>query len=293
MFKQQISPRSVHPYQTTVVPRSEQQLVSAAQQRAKFPWAEDINPSVYQPGGTDSSNSDNLYQLPQYYNGTMREYGPPSPEYQAPYASGNTWHHSFRKTNRPHTRVSEGLTFPHCASAFSLPLCDVDQRTQIPSRALSSPVPSMSPEVAIYGACGGHCPGFEYVCYYILQVLFVVGVLTGISLCIAGIVLRRTNRNGDLGVLVYIGCLAACVCAVLLGVQGRVRREIRQRKLRANTHIAMQPIAEAPAPACQLLTSTMPMSATLPRGQIYRPTTTVYQEEDVTGVPWWRREPQD
>lgn len=32
-----------------------------------------------------------------------------------------------------------------------------------------------------------------------------VGVLTGISLCIAGIVLRRTNRNGDLGVLVYIG----------------------------------------------------------------------------------------
>lgn len=35
--------------------------------------------------------------------------------------------------------------------------------------------------------------------------IFVVGILTGISLCIAGIVLRRTNRNGDLGVLVYIG----------------------------------------------------------------------------------------
>lgn len=40
---------------------------------------------------------------------------------------------------------------------------------------------------------------------FLFQVIFVVGILTGISLCIAGIVLRRTNRNGDLGVLVYIG----------------------------------------------------------------------------------------
>lgn len=42
------------------------------------------------------------------------------------------------------------------------------------------------------------------------QVIFVVGILTGISLCIAGIVLRRTNRNGDLGVLVYIGKSPTC-----------------------------------------------------------------------------------
>lgn len=43
------------------------------------------------------------------------------------------------------------------------------------------------------------------ICIVYFQVIFVVGILTGISLCIAGIVLRRTNRNGDLGVLVYIG----------------------------------------------------------------------------------------
>lgn len=61
MFKQQLSPRSVHPYQTTVVPISEQQFASAAQQRAKFPWAE--NAPVYHVAGTDSSTSDNAYHV--------------------------------------------------------------------------------------------------------------------------------------------------------------------------------------------------------------------------------------
>ncbi|XP_053607527.1 uncharacterized protein LOC128673598 [Plodia interpunctella] len=284
MFKQQLSPRSVHPYQTTVVPRSEQQLSNAAHQRMKFPWAEDINAPVYQVTGTDSSTSDNAYQMPQCYNGTtMREYGPPSPVYQYPYGGG-TWR-NYKKVDNSPMAVPETYTFPPCASAFSLPICDVDLHTQAASR---SPIPSsVSPEVPIIGACGGHCPGFEYVCYYILQVIFVVGILTGISLCIAGIVLRRTNRNGDLGVLVYIGCLSSCVCAVLLGVQCCVRREIRQRKLRNNMHIPMQAIQEPPATACPLLTSTLPHS------QVYRPTLNMSGEEDVTGVPWWRRVNRD
>ncbi|XP_059047152.1 uncharacterized protein LOC131842592 [Achroia grisella] len=279
MFKQQLSPRSVHPYQTTVVPRSEQQFTSAAQQRAKYPWAEDINVPVYQVTGTDSSTSDNPYHVPQYYNGTLRNYGPPSPVYQSPYG-GNTW----RKYKKGETiqHASDTYTFPQCASAFSLPLYDVEPQTAV-SRSPIPPVPSVSPEVPIIGACGGHCPGFEYVCYYILQVIFVVGILTGISLCIAGIVLRRTNRNGDLGVLVYIGCLSSCVCAVLLGVQCCVRREIKQRKVRANMHIPMQSIQEPPATSCPLLASTLPHS------QVYRPTVNICAEEDVTGVPWWRR----
>lgn len=66
-------------------------------------------------------------------------------------------------------------------------------------------------------------------CTFLLQIIFVIGILTGISLCIAGSVLRRSNRGGDLGVLVYIGCLAAMVCAVLLGVQCCVRRKNKQR----------------------------------------------------------------
>lgn len=63
MLKQQLSPRSIHPYQTTVVPRSEKQFVSATQQRAKYPWAEDINTPVYQVPGTDSSTSENAYHV--------------------------------------------------------------------------------------------------------------------------------------------------------------------------------------------------------------------------------------
>ncbi|KAM3961025.1 uncharacterized protein ACR2FA_004798 [Aphomia sociella] len=283
MFKQQLSPRSVHPYQTTVVPRSEQQLTSAAQQRAKYPWAEDINTPVYQVAGTDSSTSDNAYHVPQYYNGTLRSCGPPSPVYQSPYGVG-TWRNYKKGENVP--THAETYTFPQCASAFSLPLYDIDAHTRV-SRSPIPPVPSISPEVPIIGACGGHCPGFEYVCYYILQVIFVVGILTGISLCIAGIVLRRTNRNGDLGVLVYIGCLSSCVCAVLLGVQCCVRREIRQRKVRANMHIPLQSMQEQPATACPLL------SSTLPHSQVYRPPINLCAEEDVTGVPWWRRTNRD
>ncbi|XP_047529523.1 uncharacterized protein LOC125065761 [Vanessa atalanta] len=287
MFKQQISPRSVHPYQTTVVPRSEKQFASATQQRAKYPWAEDINTPVCQVVATDSSTSENAYHVPQYYQSTRRDYGPPSPVYQTPYATG-TWRNYKKSENLPvKVMPSSTYSFPPCASAFSLPLCDMEHARTV-NRSPAPTVPSVSPEVPIIGACGGHCPGFEYVCYYILQVIFVVGVLTGISLCIAGIVLRRTNRNGDLGVLVYIGCLSSCVCGVLLGVQCCVRREIRQRKLRANLHIPMQSLQEVPVQACPLLPSTLPHS------QVYRPTTAnVYPEEDIIGVPWWRRTTRD
>ncbi|XP_028027169.1 uncharacterized protein LOC114240715 isoform X1 [Bombyx mandarina] len=276
MFKHQLSSRNVHSYQTTVVPRSNQQILSAAEQRAKFPWADDINPSVYQ-AGTDSSISENAYQLPQYYVGGRND-DPPSPVYQSPYGGG-TWR-SYSKAQKVH--MQDTYCFPQCSSAFSLPLYNPEPNVPPLSRSPVPPIPSVSPEVPIIGACGGHCPGFEYVCYYILQVIFVVGILTGISLCIAGIVLRRTNRNGDLGVLVYIGCLSSCVCCVLLGVQCCVRREIKQRKFRANVHIPMQAIREPP-PVCPLLTSSQPHS------QIYRPTTNICPDEDITGVPWWRR----
>ncbi|XP_038211906.1 uncharacterized protein LOC119832316 [Zerene cesonia] len=279
MIKQSVAPRSVHPYQTTVLPRSEQQFATASRLRAKYPWIEDVNTPVYQATSTDASTPEHQYHVPQYY---VKENGPPSPVYHAPYGTG-TW----RNYNRGEKAMPNTYTFPSCASAFSLPLCDVEpsqrmERLQVPS------VQSVSPEVPIIGACGGHCPGFEYVCYYILQVIFVVGILTGISLCIAGIVLRKTNRNGDLGVLVYIGCLSSCVCGVLLGVQCCVRREIRQRKLRANTHIPMQPIQEFPVTTHPLIPST------LPRSQIYRPTTTnLSQEDEILGVPWWRRTNRD
>lgn len=100
----------------------------------------------------------------------MRDYGPPSPVYQSPYGAG-TWQ-NFKKGDKvlTHRGPTESFSFPQCASAFSLPLCDVEPHTQVISRSPVPPLPPVSPEVPIIGACGGHCPGFEYVCYYILQV---------------------------------------------------------------------------------------------------------------------------
>lgn len=69
MLKQQLSPRSVHPYQTTVVPRSEKQFATANQQRAKFPWVEQNNTPVYQFTGNDSSStSENPYHVSLFVN---------------------------------------------------------------------------------------------------------------------------------------------------------------------------------------------------------------------------------
>lgn len=111
--------------------------------------------------------------MPQYYNSTIKEYGPPSPVYQAPY-SGGTWR-NYKKGEKVDIGGSEAYTFPQCASAFSLPICDVEPHQAV-SRSPVPPVPSMSPEVPIIGACGGHCPGFEYVCYYILQASFLFSI---------------------------------------------------------------------------------------------------------------------
>lgn len=109
--------------------------------------------------------------MPHYYNGTVREYGPPSPVYQSPYGAG-TWRNykKIEKIPTHHAPPTDTYTFPQCASAFSLPLCDVETHPQAVNRSPVPPIPSVSPEVPIIGACGGHCPGFEYVCYYILQV---------------------------------------------------------------------------------------------------------------------------
>ncbi|XP_046988630.1 uncharacterized protein LOC124594311 [Schistocerca americana] len=88
---------------------------------------------------------------------------------------------------------------------------------------------------AALDGCGGHCVAFENFCYYCLQVVFVLGVLCGVSLTIAGSVLRQgpgqggvSHRGRDLVVLVYIGCLLALVCAVLLAVQCCVRRNVKR-----------------------------------------------------------------
>jgi len=55
-------------------------------------------------------------------------------------------------------------------------------------------------------------------------------MLTGVSLIIAGAVLRSQSRGGDQLVLVYIGIMIAMVCTLLLSVQCCVRRNVKRRK---------------------------------------------------------------
>lgn len=127
----------------------------------------------------------------------MRDYGPPSPVYQAPYGTG-TWR-SYKKGDKiGHVPPTSAYTFPQCASAFSLPICEVEPR--MANRSPVPPVPSVSPEVPIIGACGGHCPGFEYVCYYILQVvIFFVLIVT-----VQYFYFNRLPRKSKQYVLLYL-----------------------------------------------------------------------------------------
>lgn len=84
------------------------------------------------------------------------------------------------------------------------------------------------------------------------QMVFIAGILTGVSLMIAGSVLRGQKRGGDLMVLVYIGCLTVLVCTLLLSVQCCVRRDVKRRKrargLRPPAPIPMHDLAPQAEP---------------------------------------------
>lgn len=188
-------------------------------------------------------------------------------------------------------------------------------------------------------ACGGHCVAFENFCHYCLQVLFIAGILTGISLTIAGSVLRGQKRGGDLMVLVYIGCLIAMVCTLLLSVQCCVRRNVKRRKRARRARIARAAAAAAgepiplqdlgggvagdvhhdgghgfglvvghpqpmPPPCVRSAQQYEPLLRRLVEQQIsdenqrYPPDSIVSAAsratpEDLSGVPWWRRQGQD
>lgn len=102
-----------------------------------------------------------------------------------------------------------------------------------PGSTAVSTVHGSSAAVSVAGgidSCGGQCIACETFCYYCLQVFFIAGILTGISLTIAGSVLRGNHRGGDLMVLVYIGVLLSLVCTLLLSVHYCVRRNVKERK---------------------------------------------------------------
>lgn len=55
-----------------------------------------------------------------------------------------------------------------------------------------------------------------------------MGILVGVSLCIAGLVLRKSAAR-NLQVLVYIGVLLSMVSALLLIIQCNARNQARKR----------------------------------------------------------------
>ncbi|XP_039290547.1 uncharacterized protein LOC111051104 isoform X2 [Nilaparvata lugens] len=136
--------------------------------------------------------------------------------------------------------------------------------------------------------CGGHCVQFENFCHYCLQVMNIAGILTGVVMVAAGFVLRNQRKGGNLEVLIYIGCLTALVCGLLLSVQCCVRRNLQQRRQRIRARgpgpaggetIQLQMLGPPPPPPPPPL-----LRPLMPPHQLIRPT------RDQSGLPWWRRE---
>lgn len=165
-----------------------------------------------------------------------------------------------------------------------------DQAQSSMSSRLGSPV---------IDGCGGKCQTCENICYFFLQLAFTMGVLIGISLCVAGAVLRRSAAK-NLQVLVYIGVLVAAVSAVLLAVQcdARIRATRRKRLLWANKRqpvIPLNVLNSQPMFQAQVVVQneTGPASSRLvPMPQVPIQGMSSHRtspESDLQGIPWWRR----
>uniref|UniRef100_T1I6E1 Uncharacterized protein n=1 Tax=Rhodnius prolixus TaxID=13249 RepID=T1I6E1_RHOPR len=111
-----------------------------------------------------------------------------------------------------------------------------------------------SPTEAVIVPCGGHCIVLETFCHHFLQVVFVAGVLTGMCLVVAGLVLGVRSgpgglpplraRGPDLSVLTYIGSMTSLVSGLLLSVQccARQRGRLQSKPTRSQPQ---QPVTSA------------------------------------------------
>ncbi|XP_054282898.1 uncharacterized protein LOC129000727 [Macrosteles quadrilineatus] len=205
------------------------------------------------------------------------------------------WYSAPARTPSPHYDVIEGPR-PHTHTHSRV---GGSSRAVTPASTAHTHEPAVDP-------CGGHCTAFENFCHYCLQVLFIAGILTGISLTIAGSVLKGQKRGGDLMVLVYIGCLTAMVCTLLLSVQCCVRRNVKRRKRarRGGGMAGAIPLQELP-PSAPTAAPLAPPVLAMP-GQ-YEPLLRRLVEQhdqryvpqvvgpaaraDRSGTPWWRRNP--
>ncbi|XP_022916341.2 uncharacterized protein [Onthophagus taurus] len=158
---------------------------------------------------------------------------------------------------------------------------------------------------AVIHACGGKCQTCENVCYYFLQVAFVMGILIGVSLSIAGSVLRKSAAR-NLQVLIYIGSLCAMVCLLLLCIQCRSKRSSKRRKNPPKTTLNRSPIPletlNVPTLSWnqsqlnqhnqinQINQQHQPLMSEIDRNQPqYVRRSNQNDSIEEPGIPWWRR----
>ncbi|KAH1016410.1 hypothetical protein HUJ04_007633 [Dendroctonus ponderosae] len=175
-------------------------------------------------------------------------------------------------------------------------------QTPLSDRPQSS-MSSVLTSTMFYG-CGGKCQTLESVCYFVLQLLFAMGILIGMSLCIAGLVLRNSAAR-NLQVLLYIGFLLAAVSGVLWSIQCRAKNSARRRikaiqtAKRAPIQMETLNIRANPVHNLERLPSIreaqninhLPQihhTRTIPRRPQRRPNEGIVIQEE-PGIPWWRR----
>nr|CAD7578059.1 unnamed protein product [Timema californicum] len=221
------------------------------------PWVSELGPECRESQSTTNSSSSSR---------TYRGHHAPTPPWLCNHRTLQPGHHVEAVIEIPHAGVSNPLLHPQSAPTLvpagsgggGKPPPGAASDRERPVTPASSPAGSGAGG-AVAG-CGGHCVAFENFCYYCLQMVFVAGILTGVSLTIAGSVLRGQKRGGDLMVLVYIGCLVAMVCTLLLSVHCCVRRNVKRRKraLRRrgggvgvvdHVGIPLQDLAQRPGPS--------------------------------------------
>lgn len=111
------------------------------------------------------------------------------------------------------------------------------QTDRIPPSAVSGTSSSSTTECSV-----------NEVCYYFQQAIFILAIMTGIALVIAGAVMHV--QNGELLVLVYIGVLLGAVNTVLLTIQCCVRRKQKKRsRAYRSTRPPQGPPSSAPSSA--------------------------------------------
>ncbi|XP_056644574.1 uncharacterized protein LOC130450277 [Diorhabda sublineata] len=228
-----------------------------------------------------------------------------------------------RPKNSPDRRQNHTLNLKDLRKVYPNPENNLDQLYQevpspsdnvpvnnlprrISTRASDRPQSSLSSGVtsAVVHGCGGRCQTFENVCYFFLQLMFTMGILIGISLYIAGMVLRKSAAR-NLQVLMYIGILLSVVSGLLLAIQYDARKTARNRKKaiqmakRApiqmeNLHLRTNPLHNQPHIGWNVpnqRNSNFPqvhvsVNRPLPMRPTERDSPTVIEQP---GIPWWRR----